>query len=157
MRLAPGDEVCSSLLALCKQEKLGAGTVSGIGAAGRATLGVYRVAEQVYVSRSLEGRIRDRVACGGIYPGRRASPICTCTPPLSDADGGVYAGHLSEAYISATAEIFITRCRASWAGNATNSSASTFWSGSRAAPAGRAGTSAAGRARSYKKKRAFCR
>ena len=55
VRLAPGDEVCSSLLALCKQEKLGAGTVSGIGAAGRATLGVYRVAEQVYVSRSLEG------------------------------------------------------------------------------------------------------
>ena len=34
VRLAPGDEVCSSLLALCKQEKLGAGTVSGIGAAG---------------------------------------------------------------------------------------------------------------------------
>ena len=34
VRLAPGEEVCESLLALCKKEKLGAGTVSGIGAAG---------------------------------------------------------------------------------------------------------------------------
>ncbi len=68
VRLAPGDEVCSSLLALCKQEKLGAGTVSGIGAAGRATLGVYRVAEQVYVSRSLEGEFEIASLAGEYIP-----------------------------------------------------------------------------------------
>ena len=107
VRLAPGDEVCSSLLALCKQEKLGAGTVSGIGAAGRATLGVYRVAEQVYVSRSLEGEFEIASLAGNISR-QAGQPYLHRHATLSDADGGVYAGHLSEAYISATAEIFIT-------------------------------------------------
>ena len=92
VRLAPGDEVCSSLLALCKQEKLGAGTVSGIGAAGRATLGVYRVAEQVYVSRSLEGEFEIASLAGNISR-QAGQPYLHLHATLSDADGGVYAGH----------------------------------------------------------------
>ena len=107
VRLAPGEEVCESLLALCKKEKLGAGTVSGIGAAGKATLGVYRVAEQVYVSRSLDGEFEIASLMGNISQ-QAGQPYLHLHAVLSDAGGGVYAGHLSEAYISATAEIFIT-------------------------------------------------
>lgn len=90
-----------------KKEKLGAGTVSGIGAAGKATLGVYRVAEQVYVSRSLEGEFEIASLMGNISQ-QAGQPYLHLHAVLSDAGGGVYAGHLSEAYISATAEIFIT-------------------------------------------------
>lgn len=106
VRLDPGDEICASLKKICAQEKIEAGVVSGIGTTNRAVIGVYRLAEKSFVPNRLNGEF-EIVTLTGNVSRQKGKPYLHLHTSLSNSEGRVYAGHLTEAYISATAEIFI--------------------------------------------------
>ena len=112
VRLDVGDEVLDSLTRLCEREDIQLAEVSGIGAAGDVTVGIFNTKEKVYTSRRCQGEFEIAHLTGNItrQDGRPYLHIHTtiCNP----VSGEVYAGHLNQAVISATSELFVRR----WSG-----------------------------------------
>ncbi|MBP3941808.1 MAG: DNA-binding protein [Christensenellaceae bacterium] len=108
IRLEKGEEIVSSLEKLCRQEKIRLGEISGLGAASSVRIGLFDIDENQFFENHIEEPLE----------------IASITGNVSEMDGEVYlhihavaagrdgkavGGHLKEAVISATAEIFI-RC-----------------------------------------------
>lgn len=114
VRLDPGDEVLDCLTELCRREEIQLADVSGIGAAGDVTVGIFDTREKVYTTRRCQGDFEIAHLTGNITR-QDGKPylhihITICNP----VTGEFAAGHLSQAVISATAEIFVRR----WSGQA---------------------------------------
>lgn len=107
LRLDRGDEIYSCVLETAKKENIRLGTVSGIGAAHDTTVGIFDIEKGAY----------DRVRITGNHE------ITSLTGNINTMNGEIYAhmhitlagemgqvrgGHLLNADISLTAEIFIT-------------------------------------------------
>ena len=107
VRLLKGEEVVASLATVAARESVSAACVSGIGAVGRATIGVLRTSDKRYVKRELEEDMEIASLTGNISVGADGKPYLHLHVVLGGIEN-VYAGHLNEAYVSATAEIFIT-------------------------------------------------
>lgn len=107
VRLVKGEEIVASLTAVAARENITAACVSGIGAVGRATIGVLRTSDKRYVRRELEEDMEIASLTGNISVGADGKPYLHLHVVLGGIEN-VYAGHLNEAYVSATAEIFIT-------------------------------------------------
>lgn len=108
LRLEPGDEVFTSLKTLCEREKITCATVAGLGAVNYAVVGVYSLAKREFCPRWLAGEFEIASLTGNVTT-EGGEVYLHLHTTLGDASGGVYSGHLSEARVSATAEIFITR------------------------------------------------
>lgn len=107
LRLVKGEEITAALAALAAKENISAASVSGIGAAGRATIGVLRTSDKQYMKRELCEDMEIASLTGNISVGANGKPYLHLHVVLGGI-GNVYAGHLNEAYVSATAEIFVT-------------------------------------------------
>ncbi len=55
VRLEKGEEVVESIKTLCRENNIRLGTVSGIGAADKATIGLFETATKKYHSQELTG------------------------------------------------------------------------------------------------------
>ena len=106
VRLLKGEEVVASLTAVAARENIAAACVSGIGAVGRATIGVLRTSDKRYGKRELEEDMEIASLTGNISVGADGKPYLHLHVVLGGTEN-VYAGHLNEAYVSATAEIFV--------------------------------------------------
>lgn len=106
LRLVKGEEVVASLATVAARENITAACVSGIGAVGRATIGVLRTSDKRYVKRELEEDMEIASLAGNISVGADGKPYLHLHVVLGGIEN-VYAGHLNEAYVSATAEIFV--------------------------------------------------
>ncbi len=114
VRLDPGDEVLDCLTELCRREEIQLADVSGIGAAGDVTVGIFGTRKKVYTTRRCQGDFEIAHLAGNITR-QDGKPylhihITICNP----VTGEFAAGHLNQAVISATAEIFVRR----WSGRA---------------------------------------
>ena len=107
LRLVKGEEIVASLTAVAARENISAASVSGIGAAGRATIGVLRTSDKQYMKREFCEDMEIASLTGNISVGADGKPYLHLHVVLGGTEN-VYAGHLNEAYVSATAEIFIT-------------------------------------------------
>lgn len=107
VRLTKGEEIVASLAALAARENITAASVSGIGAAGRATIGVLRTSDKKYMKRELEEDMEIASLVGNISLSADGRPYLHLHVVLGGI-WNVYAGHLNEAYVSATAEIFVS-------------------------------------------------
>ena len=107
LRLVKGEEITAALAALAAKENISAASVSGIGAAGRATIGVLRTSDKQYIKRELCEDMEIASLTGNISVGANGKPYLHLHVVLGGIEN-VYAGHLNEAYVSATAEIFVT-------------------------------------------------
>lgn len=107
LRLVKGEEITAALAALAAKENISAASVSGIGAAGRATIGVLRTSDKQYMKRELCEDMEIASLTGNISVGANGKPYLHLHVVLGGIEN-VYAGHLNEAYVSATAEIFVT-------------------------------------------------
>jgi len=89
VRLNVGEDIIASLLELCKKENIGFAEVNGIGAVSRATVGFYNLAQGKYMTR------------------KDGKPYLHLHASFSGEDCNVVGGHLTEAIIGVTAEIFV--------------------------------------------------
>lgn len=106
LRVARGEEIVASVKAACEKERVAFGSVEGIGAVGRAEVGLYRVAERKYYPNTFEGEMEMTSLLGNVTE-KDGQVYLHLHANFARADGQVLGGHLNGAVVSGTAEIFI--------------------------------------------------
>lgn len=108
VRLEVGDEIVSSVLELAEKENIGFAEVSAIGAVNKATVGLYNLTEKQYHKRTFNEPLEITSLLGNITR-KDKKPYVHLHANFANEDCLVFGGHLNEAYISATCEMFV-RC-----------------------------------------------
>ena len=108
VRLQRGEEVLACLRELCEKESISLGTVSAIGAVNHVVVGVYRVDEQKYVANTFDG-VMELTSLMGNITEKDGEPYLHLHATFGDLTGKVIGGHLNEAVVSATCELFIRK------------------------------------------------
>ncbi|MBQ7307487.1 MAG: DNA-binding protein [Clostridia bacterium] len=106
VRLDPNDEICKSLLLVCEKENILLGTITGLGAVNKFTVGVFDITKKQYFANNFEGTFEIVSLIGNITQ-KDNKPYLHIHFSAGNEKGQVYGGHLNNAVISATAEIFI--------------------------------------------------
>lgn len=106
VRVDRGEEIVRSLQAVCSQEGVTFASVTGIGAVGRAVVGLYRVAEKKFISNTFEGEL-EMTSLSGSVTEKDGKQYLHLHATFAGPDGGAVGGHLVEAVVSGTAEIFV--------------------------------------------------
>ncbi len=106
IRLDDGDELVSSIKAVCRKEKVGSAFVSGIGAARKAELAHFDTKERKYNVKKFEGMLEIVSLNGNVamLDGEPATHLHIC---ISRHDYSTLSGHLMSAEIYPTCEIFL--------------------------------------------------
>lgn len=106
VRLDPGEEVVAGIAAICEKENICLGVVSGIGAVGKATIGLFTPDTKEYHSSTLEEAFEITALVGNVsmMDGKFYQHLHIT---LADINHNAFGGHLNEAIVSATAEIWI--------------------------------------------------
>ena len=102
VRLDPGEEIIASVLKIAKDEDIRFAEISAIGAVGRAVFGLYDLGEQKYHSLTFVQPL-ELVSLNGNLSRKDGEPYLHLHAAFADEKGG----HLNEAVISATCEMFI--------------------------------------------------
>ncbi len=108
VRLQRGEEVLACLRELCERESISLGTVSAIGAVNHVVVGVYRVDEQKYVANTFDG-VMELTSLMGNITEKDGEPYLHLHATFGDLTGKVIGGHLNEAVVSATCELFVRK------------------------------------------------
>lgn len=108
VRLAPGDEICERLLELAQAEDIRLAEISGIGAVGSFTIGVYDTAEKKYYANEFSGAY-EITSLLGTLTRQDGKPYLHLHMNAGDRSGAVFGGHLNRAVISATGELLVRR------------------------------------------------
>ena len=108
VRLDVGDEIMLSLADLCRKEKIKAASVQGIGATDNVTVGYYSTAEKRYFNKTFNQQF-EIISLNGNISEKDGEPYLHLHIALSDENYLFYGGHLNNAVISITAEIFVTK------------------------------------------------
>lgn len=106
VRLEIGEDVIVSLTKLCELERIGAASVTAIGATDRVKIGLYDVSTREYHSRILTGPMEITSLVGNISR-KDGAPYIHLHINVGDEESKVFGGHLNECRISATCEIFV--------------------------------------------------
>lgn len=106
IRLSIGEEIIACMNKFCADEGVKLATITGIGAAEFATVAVYNVKTKKYAHKSIS-RALEITALNGNVTTMDGKPYIHLHASFSDEDGGFYGGHLKEALVGATCEIFI--------------------------------------------------
>lgn len=108
VRLQRGEELLSCLRKLCKAESILLGTISAIGAVNHVVVGVYRVEEQKYMANTFDG-VMELTSLMGNITEQNGEPYLHLHATFGDLTGTVIGGHLNEAVVSATCELFVRK------------------------------------------------
>ena len=108
VRLQRAEEVLACLRELCEKESISLGTVSAIGAVNHVVVGVYRVDEQKYVANTFDG-VMELTSLMGNITEKDGEPYLHLHATFGDLTGKVIGGHLNEAVVSATCELFVRK------------------------------------------------
>lgn len=106
VRLNRGEELMAKLKEVCKAEQISAGTISGIGASDYAVVALYEVNNRQYHSHSIEGE-REMTSILGNVSQKDGEVYLHVHAAFVDKTGKCTGGHLNEAWISGTCEVFI--------------------------------------------------
>lgn len=106
IRLDPGEEVTAGIGEVCKAESVRLGVVSGIGAVDRAKVGLFKPDTKEYVGTVLEKPYEVTALMGNVSE-MNGELYLHLHITLADVDHNAFGGHLNEAVVSATAEIWI--------------------------------------------------
>lgn len=106
VRLERGEEICECLGLMAAQENIGLAEISGLGAVDELLIGVYDVRAQRYASNPFVGSY-EITALSGNLTLQDGAPHAHLHVTAGDIHGNAVGGHLLQATVSATAEIFV--------------------------------------------------
>lgn len=107
LRLDPGEEILEKIKELALKEQITLASVQGIGALSAFTVGLFKVDDKKFVPNSFQGSY-EMVSLMGTINTMNDSFYSHLHMSAADEKGRMFGGHLSNAVISATAEIIIT-------------------------------------------------
>jgi len=105
--LSRGEKVIESLRELAAAREIGSGTISGIGAVKNTRLGFYHLESKSY-DEKLFAEDAELVNLSGNISWFEGKPIIHCHLTIGLPDFTAAAGHLFEAEIAVTGEIFVS-------------------------------------------------
>jgi hypothetical protein len=105
--LDAGDEIITSLKALAASERIGLASISGIGAVRNAVLGYLDIDRKQYLKREYGSESVELLSLIGNIARLDGEPVIHCHVVLGDRNMRTFGGHLFEAYVSVTVEIFM--------------------------------------------------
>jgi hypothetical protein len=108
IRLERGERIVERLLEFCEKEEISAGYFNGLGAASKLELGHFDLATKNYTSRKLSGQYEITSLHGNISTLDNKSYIHAHIT-VGDEKFNSSSGHLKEAIVSATCEIFLVK------------------------------------------------
>ena len=106
LRIDVGEEIIESLKAMCAREGVRLAQVSAIGAADRAAVGVYDLAEKQYHREELEGFMEIANLSGSVTE-MNGEPYIHLHATLADQRNVVHGGHVISMRVGATCEMFV--------------------------------------------------
>lgn len=106
VRMDKGEEVISNIKKLADLENIKLASISALGAVNKFTVGVFMVDDKKYVSNHFEG-CYEIVSLTGSINTMNDEVYTHLHMSCGDEKGLVVGGHLNEAYVSATVEMFI--------------------------------------------------
>jgi hypothetical protein len=106
VRIDKGEEIIASLKAVCKEQQIKAGSVLGIGAVGKITIGLMNTNTKQYHSRELTGDHELAPLVGNITT-KNGEPYIHLHATVGNTDQTAFAGHVSAATVSVTCELII--------------------------------------------------
>lgn len=106
LRIDRGEEVLTQLHRAAEQEGIRLAAVSGLGAVGDFTVGVFHTAERQYHARRFQGNF-EIVSLVGTITTKDGEFYAHLHMSAGDMEGRVLGGHLNEAVISATCELVL--------------------------------------------------
>ncbi len=106
VRLEIGDEIISSLTALCEKENIAFAEISAIGAVDRAVMGLYNINEHQYRQTTFEEPMELLSLLGNVSR-KDGKPYIHLHAVVSNEECRTFGGHLNEAVISVTCEMFV--------------------------------------------------
>lgn len=106
IRVDKGEEIVDTLKQFCKDNGIKLGSINGIGAINKATIGLFKTATKEYSSKELTGDY-EITALNGNISTMKGEVYLHLHINLSDLSYRTYGGHLNSAIVSATCEIII--------------------------------------------------
>jgi predicted DNA-binding protein with PD1-like motif len=107
VRLSPGEEVVAALLDVARGERLAGAELRGIGAVNHARIGFFQPLEKHYEARELRENLEVVSLLGNLAHGDEG-PVVHAHVVLGRSDFSLVGGHLFEATVSVTLEVFVT-------------------------------------------------
>ncbi len=101
-----GDDLYLSLNKLCKEQNISAGRIEVLGSATAARVNYYYKQKQQF-DTVLYRKSMEIVSCIGTVSMYNGEPFVHCHISLSDHDGQLYGGHLTEGTVLYTSEFNI--------------------------------------------------
>ncbi|MCR1950802.1 MULTISPECIES: PPC domain-containing DNA-binding protein [Clostridium] len=108
LRLEKGEEVIESIKKVCEEQKIIAGSISGLGATNHVVVGLFKPNEKKYYSSTYEDDFEITNITGNISV-MDEEVYLHIHGTFANLEGKCIGGHLNKAVISATAEIIINR------------------------------------------------
>jgi len=107
IKLSRGEKVMESLTEFCKTRGLQGGFLQGIGAVRNTEMGYYDLEKREYFFKSYPGDMEVISMTGNIALVDEA-PFLHVHLTLSDTENRAHGGHLKEAEVAVTLEVFLT-------------------------------------------------
>ena len=108
MRVDPGEEILEKIGELCKKEEIRLGSAVGLGASNRAVVGLFDTVNKVYKKKELTGPMEITSLVGNIST-KDGEIYLHFHVNLCDEEMKIFGGHMNACYVSATAEITVTK------------------------------------------------
>lgn len=108
VRIDKGEEIVEELKRFCREKDIRLGSVSGIGATGRTTIGLFKTSTREYLTTELTGDYEITNLTGNIST-MNGEVYLHLHITLSDGSYNAFGGHLSSAVVSGTCEITVRR------------------------------------------------
>ncbi len=105
-RIDRGEEIIASVKNICEKENVKLASISALGAVDHIQVGLYQVSEQKYSPNVFDGEMEMTSLTGNVTT-KDGQVYLHMHADFADAEGHVFGGHLNEAVISGTCEMFI--------------------------------------------------
>ena len=111
IKLEKGDELLTSILDYVKKNNISAGFLTGIGALKKGKIGYFDVELNKYLNTKFSEV--ELVACTGNIAKNKETqePVAHIHIIIADKEGKSFGGHLVEAIVSVTAEIYLVETK----------------------------------------------
>lgn len=106
IRVDKGEEIVDKIKQICRENNIKLGWVKGLGAVNKITLGLFETSTKKYIASNFEGDYEISALYGNIST-MNGEVYTHIHASISDSQCKTFGGHLSEAVVSATAEIVI--------------------------------------------------